>query len=788
MRIITFLLVIFSTLTFSQNTDINPQLLEKTWQAQWIYHPTVSPTDYGVFHFRKSFDLENVPENFIIHVSADNRYRLFVNGSPVCFGPARGDILNWRYESIDISPHLVKGKNVLSAVVWNFGGYKPAAQLTLRTAFILQGNSGTEALVNSNNSWKVIHNKAWAPIPVNYTMVRGYYVAGPGDRVNGVAYPWGWERTDFNDNGWAHAAAINNPGVPRGVYNYAGNSGWNLVPRNIPMMEETRQRIPVVVRSTGIHLKDSLVTPVTIPPNSDCTLLLDNTCLTIGYPEFRIDGGQGGQMTVTYAEALFDKDGKKGNRNETSGKKILGYRDEFLPDGGKDRLFRPLWYRTFRFLQLDIQTSSDPLTIRDLSYVFTAYPFKENAVFDSGDKMLDAIWKAGWRTARLCATETFADCPYYEQLQYLGDTRIQALISLYVSGDDRLMRNALRQFDNSRIPSGITMSRYPTLFPQFHPTFSLIFILMVHDYFYHRDDFEFTEKFLFGISTVLHWFHERTSNTGLLGRLPWPNYMDAAPNFGPAGAPPGTRTGQSAQITLLYAYALDNAAELFDFYQKSDRAKEYSNRAKHLKSAVYQSCYDMEKKLFAETPKKKHWTQHTNILAILSDAIPENQQKSLMQQILTDSTLIPAQIYFRFYLMRALKKTGMGDLYLENLRPWETMIGMGLTTFAERALEGRSDCHAWSASPCYDFLATVAGITPGEPGFLSVIIQPKLGRLNKLCTAMPHPKGEILLTLKKTGQSGLNGQVILPPGLDGIFIWNGKSTVLNSGETKLMYK
>ena len=95
--------------------------------------------------------------------------------------------------------------------------------------------------------------------------------------------------------------------------------------------------------------------------------------------------------------------------------------------------------------------------------------------------MLSKIWDVGWRTARLCAHETYMDTPYWEQLQYVGDTRIQALLSLYVGGDDRLVKNAIELFDESRMPDGLTQSRYPTMLPQIIPPFSLFWIGMMHD-------------------------------------------------------------------------------------------------------------------------------------------------------------------------------------------------------------------------------------------------------------------------------------------------------------------
>ena len=82
--------------------------LKHTWTAQWITHPSESTLDYGVFLFRNSFELQDKQAEFLVHVSADNRYRLFVNGESVCFGPALGDINHYRYETIDIATFLDK--------------------------------------------------------------------------------------------------------------------------------------------------------------------------------------------------------------------------------------------------------------------------------------------------------------------------------------------------------------------------------------------------------------------------------------------------------------------------------------------------------------------------------------------------------------------------------------------------------------------------------------------------------------------------------------------------------
>ena len=130
---------------------------------------------------------------------------------------------------------------------------------------------------------------------------------------------------------------------------------------------------------------------------------------------------------------------------------------------------------------MDIETANEPVRVLDVRGIFTAYPFRERGRFTSDAAWIDSVWAMDWNGARLGAFETYMDTPYYEQLQYVGDTRIQALISLYVAGDDRLMRQAIEHFDASRIADGITTSRYPSELTQLIPPFSLIYVAMVHD-------------------------------------------------------------------------------------------------------------------------------------------------------------------------------------------------------------------------------------------------------------------------------------------------------------------
>ncbi|TJZ59995.1 alpha-L-rhamnosidase [Sphingobacterium olei] len=757
------------------------------WKGKWISCPNVPQRDYGVFHFRKAFALEDQPTTYTIHVSADNRYRLFVNGKAVVSGPARGDLHHWYFETVDIAPYLRPGKNVIAALVWNMGVHAPIAQVTAQTGLVIQGESEREKVVNTDGSYNVLQSKAYTPCSTdNMERLNAYMVIGPGDDMDASRYAWGWQELDFDDGGWMQAQVIADA-VPQGV---GTDNIWTLEPRNIPLFEEKPQRLSAIRWVKGMDSKAfsgflTGSTSVTIPAHSRVSLLLDQSVNTVAYPELLSSGGKGSSVKLSYAEALFDQHRQKGNRNDVEGKELIGNYDVFRPDGHAHRLFRPLWLRTYRFIQVDVETADEPLVLHDLLGYYTTYPFEMNAQFKSNDKHMDDIWDVSWRTARLCAGETYFDCPYYEQLQYSGDTRIQALISLYVSGDDRLMRRSLLDFHYSRVPEGMVQGRYPSSRLQIIPTYTLWWISMVHDYWMHRQDDPFIQQFLQGIAGALDWYAQRVDQErGMLGSIPWWPFVDYTPPF-TSGVPTGATDGHSSVLTLHYAYTLKQAADLFAHFGAPEQAARYRKEADRLNTATYRLCFDQARGVMADTPDKQAYSQHASILAVISGCIPETDRQALTEKVLDDESLIPVTFYFRFYLTRALLESGLGDRYYEKLSAWHDMLDLGLTTFSETPEPTRSDCHAWSASPSYDFLATICGIRPAAPGFKRVLVEPNLGALNEVEAVMPHTAGEIKVQLKRDRQHGIRGTVTLPEGVKGDFRWHGKQQRLVGGENTI---
>lgn len=210
----------------------------------------------------------------------------------------------------------------------------------------------------------------------------------------------------------------------------------------------------------------------------------------------------------------------------------------------------------------------------------------------------------------------------------------------------------------------------------------------------------------------------------------------------------------------------------------------YEKQANELSAIIRNKYWDESKKLFADTPEKTIFSQHTNALAILADVISEKEMPALGKKILSDSTLTEGSIYFKYYIHQALTKAGLGDDYTNWLSIWKNNIDLGMTTLGEDtdAAVTRSDCHAWGASPNIEFFRIVLGIESASPNFKTVKIEPHLGENKNISGEMPHPQGMISVAydLRKS-QAIIN----LPKNVSGSFVWKNKGYKLKGGENTI---
>ena len=196
------------------------------------------------------------------------------------------------------------------------------------------------------------------------------------------------------------------------------------------------------------------------------------------------------------------------------------------------------------------------------------------------------------------------------------------------------MRKAIHDFYDSRVPSGLTQGRYPSNRLQVIPPFSLFWISMLHDYWMLRDDTTFVKNYLDATTLIINWYEQHIDPAKqMLGPMDWWSFTDWNNAF-PGGVPPGATDGNSSVITLQFVYTLHQATDLFNYFGRKDLAEKYKQLSDKLAAGVYQNCFDSNKMEMADTPGKNSFSQHASIWAVLTDAIPENDQKQVIENVL----------------------------------------------------------------------------------------------------------------------------------------------------------
>lgn len=771
------------------------ELHKMVWNARWIWGPgpgeaVLGPRPGGppfsVLYFRRTFDLASDGKGeLVVHISADSRYRFYVNGAFVGRGPARSDLDHYVFETYDVSDKLQPGPNVLAVQVMHYGIDGPIAEMhDVHGGLCVQGTATTptgEIVLDTSTEWRCLVDEAYTPLYWEPHLVGGgAFFINPFEGINGAKFPWGWSEADYDDTHWGpvlllpRAVGRNQPGHPR--------HRWRLVPREIAHLAEDPVAPETVLEGPRSEDLRWLVVPdggepepMRFAPQSEIDLTIYMGKLFTGYVTVTTSGGEGAEVRLIYAEALSEQ-GRKQRRDDFTFGSVEEHNpaDIFHPAGLDEETYEPIWYRCARYVRLRVRTGDAALELRRLDFRFTSYPFVERAAFESNDPQLKTIWDIAWHTALCCAHEHYEDCPFWEQLQYVSDTRLQILISYYVADDDSLARQAIRAFDRSRLPEGQIQSRYPSHIEQIIPTFSLLYVMMVEDHWRHYGDVEFLRSVAPGIGPIMHWFERHMNRDGLLDFIPWWVFVDWCYPRWSDGVPPEAREGPATAVNLMSIAALESGARLYRVVGDHHHADVWEKRAGTMREAVRQTAWSEREGLFVDGPGSNNLSQHSNLWAILTDTATTEQTARIMERLLDDPALVRTSYIHDYYLFQALVKAGAIDRLEYVIRRWRDMVDYGFSTFPEHADPVRSECHAWSAWPMFEFLRTLLGVKPREPGYVAATIAPKpFGGVTEARGTVPTRRGAITVAwrlrdgafaLRARTPDGLPARIELPDG------------------------
>ena len=728
-------------------------------QTQWIRIPREELERKQIFHgdlggrFAYFRCEQALPAHACLtaRITAVSRYRLWANGTPVLSGPCKGDLNRQYCETVELTPYLRAGKNVFAVqVLYNDPDIARDQTDTRAAIYGVVGAGNCHALAvdakitdadgriigdltTGQADWRVWLDSTFCLKSTSYSI----YLGAVEEEIDFRLSPGDWKTADFDASDWLPALPYG-PVMPSAVFQSVGLvPRVPVLPREIPLPEEKEssfsriiQREKEIILDAGVHVN--------------------------GYPRFYLEGDAGTEITITYLERFGD--GTDGQRIDDLNGSVSG-RADHITLNGSPICYEPFWMRTFRYIVISGVHFTRPPVYRK-----TGYPLPVQSSIASSAPWVEKLWDICLRTLQNCMLETYMDCPYYEQLQFIMDTRLQMLFTYAVSNDTQLPRKALMDFHCGMRPEGLLPGKTPTAYCQVISTFSLHYVFALWEYVEHTGDTALGRLYRPDIDRILDYYDSRLDETGLVGSIaPWA-FMDWQDSWSQTGGvSPAYFEGPSTIINLMYAYALEDGAKLYEATGRIGTAEEYRQRREDILRRLKALCFDKEKGMMREGPSCPQFTRHAQAWAVINGLLDEEESRRALQAA---ATCPPCSFAASYEWFRALEMTGMEDQMRRDLDAWIGLLSRGSTTCPEEPHHPRSECHAWSALPLYEFMRTWAGIRPEKGG---IMIQPRMFDLTDLHGAAITPLGEVQYHYQ-TSPDAQHYDITLPEKTEGHLI------------------
>ena len=743
------------------------------WLSSWTAQDKEEPT---LALFRKEFELTEVPQEGKIKISADSRYKLYVNGKLVEVGPSKGDSQVWYVDEVDLLPFLKKGRNVLSVCVLRYPTERSKGCFGIcRTEYpflyvegSVQDESGKRYSLDTCEGW--FGRKA-----------DGFHIVSESDlfaplqileNTSGALWQKGWMKPGYDMKGWESPYIY--PDMNQAV------SPGNLQKRTIPFLYRKERNFDKVMRlcKDSFFQKDQWEKfllgnqELCIPAQTMVSVEISAGEEMTGYLNLFVEQGIGAEVKILESESyvLGGEIGDlkvplKGDREDFQHGYLNGFTDCYKCAGygteDEPEIYEPFWFRTFRFIRLEIHTKSEPLTLKKFYYTETGYPLEVKTSAEASDNRFEKIWEISERTLRRCMHETYEDCPFYEQLQYAMDARTQILYTYAVAADDRLARRCMEDFRRAQRYDGLLNCAAPSTAPNVIPGFSIYYILMLYDHMMYFGDKELLERHMPTVKGILSFFHYNRSPEGyvkkiggLNGKARFWSFIDWAVEWSDTtGIPPATLKGPVTMESLLYILGLQSAAKIAGYLERNELKQQFEKRAVDVQNAVRTYCIG-NNGMLQDGPGIEEYSQHTQVFAILTDTVEGDQAKQNLKETILHKDRYPqCSVAMAYYLFRALEKTGMYELTEGYWDIWQRMVEKHATTCVEDEVQERSDCHAWGSLILYELPSVILGVRPAKPGYQDMKINPVPGYLTSASGSVITPKGVVHVQWHREGEN-----------------------------------
>ncbi|MBD2848093.1 family 78 glycoside hydrolase catalytic domain [Paenibacillus sp. IB182496] len=748
----------------------------RKWNAHWIRPEEDKPEKNTYYLFRKDFAVTDRAESYTLYITADTRYRVYINGCVIGYGPPLCVSHYHYYDEHQIK--LRQGVNCIAVEVYHLGVAPDSVCGLLCEIASETGRS----LVSSDAEWKVTRSEAWRQ-DTHYFRMSMY--APFQEHFDARRIPDGWMTPGFSDQSWAGSRIIKGQWEDRPP---AVLPWGHLVPRDIPFMLETprlarsvmrvEESIDLLNRMRSEDLSISLSVPgqplhhATVEKPDQLLRTTGHTvvqCSTdhldrsfdgVYYPsivldfgksinaflELEISGEAGGMIDIGYAERLIN-----GHFNNT----IEGmYADRYVMREGRQR-FRPSTWKSFRYVKIMFRSCVAPVLVHRVQASVTEYPYEDRGEFHSNDSTLNQVFEICRYTLRLCSNDSIMDTPWREQAQFVGDVAAVTLGGIYSCfGDIKLPAKFLKQSAANQLPVGLLPSVTNSANnPMVHPDYSLWWVHALWNHYLYTGEAEWIHRYYPHTLKILQYYMAYIGEHQLLENIPHMTFIDWA-NV--------DRRGVCAPHNAIF-YGVSACIEKMAVLKGDAHTQAQLQQIRGgIKKNFSRMFFSEERGCYADAwvdgSLSPITSEQTNMAAIYWELCDHMEPSHVADRILGSDPLrhTEAQPFFTMITLRALNKIGRGAQALELIRSrWgRRMVDKGATsTFEEWGLNGswrtgvfsnvmRTQSHAWSAFPAEFLIRSVAGFEIVEPGCSTVRIAPMESSFN-YNIAIPIPQGRV---------------------------------------------
>ncbi|GAA3399650.1 family 78 glycoside hydrolase catalytic domain [Paenibacillus hodogayensis] len=511
--------------------------------------------------------------------------------------------------------------------------------------------------------------------------------------------------------------------------------------------------------------------PAVLPlfEHGDCELVIDFGQEESGYIGFEVEAEAGVVLDLYGIEYL-----KGDYRQHTYG---LDNTIRYVSRGGRQRFLSPV-RRGFRYLIVTARGATQPVKLYETYINRSTYPVTDAGRFECSEPLLNEIWNISRHTTRLCMEDTFVDCPAYEQVFWVGDSRNEALVNYYVFGSLDIVKRCLNLVPGSKEMTPLYVNQVPSGWHSVIPNWTFFWVIACAEYAEHTADAAFAKHIWPAARYTLEHYLAKRDESGLMNIKGW-NLLDWAPIDQP-------REGIVTHQNMFLVQALRKAVELAAAAgASSEESAGLAAAAASLEEAINAHLWSEEQQAYldcihADGRRSAIFSMQTQVVAYLCGIAHEGRKERIESYLIEPPTGF-VQIgspFMSFFYYEALALSGRYDRMLDDIRArFGQMIEHGATTcwemypnFKENRANPdqltRSHCHAWSAAPGYFLGESVLGVKRAAPGWSRAVVEPNPCGLKWARGGVPLPAGGHIEVEWRVDGDVMNLQVSAPEGVE----------------------